>query len=84
MAIASNTTTSTATSANKSSIKVFDPRQQFKSAEDAASAKVVWSSESIRLAYDAIDTGLPLRANPFFKGNIYVRRAGLLYAYEKW
>lgn len=85
MATASNTTsTSTSTSANKSSIKVFDPRQQFKSAEDAASAKVVWSSESIRLAYDAIDTGLPLRANPFFKGNIYVRRAGLLYAYEKW
>lgn len=81
MAIASNQNSQPA---NKSSIKVFDPRQQFKSVEDASNAKVVWSSESIRLAYEAIDTGLPLRANPFFKGNIYVRRAGLLYAYEKW
>ena len=81
MAIASNQSSQPA---NKSAIKVFDPRQQFKSVEDASNAKVVWSSESIRLAYDAIDTGLPLRANPFFKGNIYVRRAGLLYAYEKW
>ena len=65
--------------------RVFDPRVQFSNDEDKENAKIVWCSESVKLAYQAIDEGLPLRASPFFKGsNIYVRRANLLYAYEKW
>lgn len=63
--------------------RVFDPRVKFKNDDDKESAKIVWSSESVQLAYQAIDEGLPLIASPFFKGsNIYVRRANLLYRYE--
>lgn len=63
--------------------RVFDPRVKFKNEDDKESAKIVWSSESVQLAYQAIDEGLPLVASPFFKGsNIYVRRANLLYRYE--
>lgn len=68
-----------------SKFRVFDPRVKFKNDDDKESAKIIWSSESVRLAYQAIDEGLPLVASPFFKGsNIYVRRANLLYRYEKW
>ena len=66
-----------------SKFRVFDPRVKFKNDDDKESAKIIWSSESVRLAYQAIDEGLPLVASPFFKGsNIYVRRANLLYRYE--
>lgn len=65
--------------------KIFDPRVQFKNDDDKENAKIVWCSKSVDLAYKAIDEGLPLRASPFFKGsNIYVRRANLLFEYEKW
>lgn len=68
-----------------SKFRVFDPRVKFKNEDDKESAKIIWSSESVRLAYQAIDEGLPLVASPFFKGsNIYVRRANLLYRYEPW
>lgn len=64
--------------------RTFDPRIQFNSAEDENAAKLEWSSKSVKLAYEAIDKGLPLKASPFFKGNINVRRGGLLYRYEPW
>ena len=65
--------------------RVFDPRVKFKNDDDKESAKIIWSNESVRLSYQAIDEGLPLVASPFFKGsNIYVRRANLLYRYEPW
>lgn len=62
--------------------QVYDPVAQFKSAEEKEAARVVWCSESVRRAYAAVDQGLPLRSNPWFFGNIALRKPGLLYRYS--
>lgn len=60
---------------------VYNPVAQFKNAEEKEAARVVWCSESVKLAYEAVDQGLPLRSNPWFFGNIALRKPGLLYRY---
>ena len=61
--------------------QVYNPVAQFKSAEEKEAARVIWETASVQMAYAAVDQGLPLRSNPWFFGNIALRKPGLLYRY---
>lgn len=63
----------------KGKYKVFDPRKKFASVSDQEAKRVQWSSISIELARKALDEGLPIEADPFFKGNPMLKRPSLLF-----
>lgn len=64
---------------------MFDPRVQFATEEDQASARVIWNSVNVGWALDAISNGLPLKkgASPFFNNNIELRKADLNWAFTQ-
>lgn len=57
----------------------YDPSVKFTTSADADAARVVWSTESVNIALNAIEQGLPIKATPFFESAIGIRKAGLLY-----
>lgn len=64
-------------------IPVFDPRVTFKSKKEQDEAKIIWSSKSIELAYEAIKDGLGLKISPFMRNDTKLRKANLNFQYSE-
>ena len=55
----------------------YDPVKEVKGGAEAA--KVVWSTKSLLLAVDALNKGLPLKANPFIGSRTGLLKPDLVY-----
>lgn len=62
---------------SKETVYEYDPVKQNKDGKEAE--KVIWSTNSLNAAVDAIKKGLPLKANPFIGKNTKLLKPNLVY-----
>ena len=62
---------------------IFDPRYAFDNVHDLEQSKVIWCSDSAQIAYDAMQDSTPLRHKPFYRDDIYLRKANLIFRMSK-